>query len=184
MRRLFILPFLAVVFACIDDTPIAPELAVSPEAGLLQKADPVKMVPYRGHGTVAVVGMATGCMGDDGLLSITVAIQERATHTGHSTIAMTNCWTPAMEFVETDTGVLTAANGDLLFVRGSYADYGTVHPFYPDGSWAFGPLHFVGGTGRFEGAIGWFEAWGEMDASGMLGTVFSEGWISSVGSIK
>ncbi len=123
--------------------------------------------------------------GDAGLLSVTVEIEAKATHTGRSEIAMTNCRTPNIEeFVVTETGTITAANGDLLYIHGSAVDYRTTHPFYPDGTWEFGPIHFVGGTGRFEGAVGEFGSWGTIDESGMSGTSISQGWISSVGSSK
>jgi len=72
----------------------------------------------------------------------------------------------------------------VLYIHGSAEDFGTTHPFYPDGSWEFGPLHFVGGTGRFEGAVGEFDLWGTIDETGMAGTFIAEGWISSVGSSK
>jgi hypothetical protein len=188
MRRLILLPLLSLVFACNDNTLTEPELAISPESGLLQAAardgDAVKMVPYKGKGALMIVGVVAGCGDDPGLLSVSVAIEMRATHTGRSNIAMTNCFTPAMEFIETDTGIITTANGDLIYVYGSLADYGTTHPFHSDGTYEFGPVHFVGGTGRFEGATGKFEAWGVMDESGLTGTVISEGWISTVGAKK
>jgi hypothetical protein len=189
MRKLFPVPLLILAFACSDKMPVEPELAISTELGLAQTAarngDAVKMVPFKAKGTVMIVGMVPECVGDAGLLSVSVEIRVRATHAGRSVIAMTNCWTPNMEeFVETETGTITAANGDLLYIHGSAEDYGTTHPFYPDGTWEFGPLHFVGGTGRFDGAEGWFDSWGTIDETGTAGTLISEGWISSVGSSK
>jgi hypothetical protein len=187
MRKLFPLPLLILAFACSDNMPVEPDLTISPELGLVQTAarngDDAKMVPFKGKGIVRIVGMVLGCGGDPGLLSVSVEIAVTATHTGRSMIAMTNRWTPNMEeFVVTQTGTTMAANGDLLYIHGSAEDYGTTHPFYPDGTWEFGPIHFVGGTGRFEGAVGWFDNWGTIDESGTAGTSISQGWISSVGS--
>lgn len=186
MRKLFLLPILVLASACNDHTLIEPEVAVTPDLALAQvsaqKGGLVKMVPCKGKGHLKVVGQAMGCGGDPSLLTISVEAEVRGTHVGHSYLTMTACWTPSMEFVE-GTGTFTAANGDELFVRGSWEDYETIHPFYPDGTWEFGPLHFEGGTGRFAGAEGVIESWGAMNAS-MEGPMMFEGDISSVGSIK
>jgi len=188
MRKLFLLPFLALAFACNDHTPVEPELAISPELGLAQAAarngSVMKEVPFKGSGFLRVVGQAIGCGGDPSLPLLTTFVEAevRATHLGHSHFTMTACWTFAMEFVS-GTGTFTAANGDELFIHGSFDDYGTSHPFNPDGTWEFGPLHVVDGSGRFEGAEGVFHAWGAMNEA-MEGPMAFEGGISSVGSTK
>lgn len=188
MRKIVLL-ILFLPLACADGGPLEPteQLAVNPErlpAYVSADADFVKKVPLKGKGYLKIVGQASGCGGDAGLISTTVEIPMRLTHLGLSTITSTNCFTfPAFEYVS-GTGTITAANGDQLFYEGSADDYGTTHPFYPDGSWEFGPLHIIGGSGRFEGTMGVFDAWGMMDESGAAGTAFTEGWIASVGSIK
>ena len=147
-------------------------------------ADFLKKVPFKGKGSMMIVGQASGCDGDAEMISTTVEIKMRLTHLGLSTITTTNCFTfPAFMYVA-GNGTITGANGDQLFYEGSAVDYGTTHPIYPDGSWEFGPLHIVGGSGRFEGAVGVFDGWGMLDESGLAGTAFIEGWIASVGSTK
>lgn len=188
MRKILLF-VLFLPLACADGGPLQPtdDLAVNLAqlpANVSADADFVKKLPFKGKGSLQVVGQASGCDGDAELISTTVEIRMRLTHLGLSTITTTNCFTlPAFVYVS-GSGTITAANGDQLFYEGSAADYGTTHPFYPDGSWEFGPLHIVGGSGRFEGATGRFDGWGMMDESGVAGTAFTVGWITSVGSIK
>jgi len=76
-----------------------------------------------------------------------------ATHLGPSTIVFITASEPGgagVERASTGCGVITADNGDLLFVefRGTF----TVGPFpFITGS---GTTEFVGGTGRFSTATG------------------------------
>jgi hypothetical protein len=188
MRKILLF-ILFLPLACADGGPLQPtdRLAVNPEQPPPKTSadtDLLKKVPLKGKGVLNIVGQAPGCGGDAELISATVEIRMRLTHLGRSTITTTNCFTsPAFVYVFGE-GTITAANGDQVFYRGSAVYYGTTHPFYPDGRWEFGPLHIVGGSGRFEGAVGVFHGWGMMDESGMAGTAFTEGWISSVGSIK
>lgn len=187
--RQMLLFVLFLPLACADGGPLEPQdqlavnsgqLAPEPAAG----SDFTKKVPFKGKGALKIVGQASGCGGDAELVSTTVEIEMRLTHLGLSTITTTNCFTfPGFVYVS-GNGTITAANGDQLFYQGSAEDFGTTHPIYPDGSWEFGPLHIVGGSGRFEGAVGVFDGWGMMDESGAAGTAFTEGWVSSVGSIK
>ncbi|MFH1765681.1 MAG: hypothetical protein ABIF09_15945 [Gemmatimonadota bacterium] len=53
MRKLFFLPLLTLALACSDDTPVGPELAVSPELAVAQAASAqgmaMKLVPLDPH---------------------------------------------------------------------------------------------------------------------------------------
>ena len=187
MRKLFFLPLLALALACQDTTPVEPALAISPDEGLVQNAargvKVMKPVPIKVEGDWWILDYDyTQCEGEADLVSVFMEGVLQVTHLGRSGVAFSACWTPTLDFVSTQ-GTITAANGDELHFRGSAALDGTTHPFFPDGTWTIGPVSIIGGTGRFENAVGEYNGHGTYDgATG--GTWISEGWISSVGSHK
>ena len=187
MRRFLILPVLTLAFGCQDTAILDPGFSIVPGEGPVQTADRgmkvMKPVPLTARGDWWIVGYDfEQCEGESGLVSVFMEAEIQATHMGRSEMAFSACWTPLNDFVSTQ-GTITAANGDQLHFRGSAALDGTTHPFSPDGSWTLGPVSILGGTGRFENAVGEYNGHGTFDwVTG--GTMVSVGWVSSVGSSK
>ena len=73
-----------------------------------------------------------------------------------------------------------AANGDELHNEGS-VEHGSVHEFYePLGTgFSLTGVHIVGGTGRFENAVGWYDFWVNHTPGDIGGTWEFEGGISN-----
>jgi len=188
MRRFFFLPLLTALFACAETTPIVPEMSPSPETSVAQAkgrmSDPVKMVPFRLKGVwwYALEGDASICADVPGTAAIQfIEWEGNGTHLGRVTGTNTNCLGPGDPMTRpflAQGGAITAANGDVLVVFGDEATLSILS----DLSFEIGPVNFVGGTGRFENATGWYQLFGE-DAVG-AGAFTLTGEISSVGSGK
>lgn len=179
MCRIALLPLFVFVFACSDNALVQPQdyLAVA-------AADHVtKMVPLEGTGTWWVVGFSYGCEGDPDNLVVHGAGELNLLHLGVSKWSFSNCTTPGFDALISQTATVTAANGDELFWYGS-ADMGNRFSLPTPTTWEMGPMWFVGGTGRFEGATGELHAWGETTVDITSGTIEVGGMISSVGSTK
>jgi hypothetical protein len=189
MRKLAILPVLALLFACGDGLIVQPEESLSIAAGMGPAATvvaangAVKFVPLKGNGiwwwspepTMEVDPCPEGSFPDFGFGEMNV------THLGRSEYAFRNCWTAEFEFVH-QAGVITAANGDKLFWHSSEATQTIIN--WDDLTYEMGPMTFDGGTGRFEGAQGTFVSYGGTAADLLSGTEMWKGEISSVGSSK
>jgi hypothetical protein len=115
-------------------------------AGSARATEAGKEVPFKGHssGTVTTTGFDPAT----GTAFTHVDGEGRATHLGHFTV------TGHVE-VDVATGVphgtwtLTAANGDQLFLDMGGSGIDDHH--------GFGAFTVTGGTGRFEGASGYYE---------------------------
>lgn len=154
------------IAAC--DTPMAPESDVAPfpvaNAQLGYDGAAVS-TPFRANMFTRLTGMVPNpeCGEFPRLLNTQVGEGE-ATHLGRFSVVITFCvdvtdvlddgTLTAGESLPYDNGfgILTAANGDVLYLEIS----GTVLPSdHPDYDFEFhDPFHFTGGTGRFEGATG------------------------------
>lgn len=188
MRPLVFLSLLTLAFACTDNTPIEPELSLSPEMSVAQArggmGDVVEMVPFKVKGTwwYASDGDASICDEVPGTAAIQfIEWEGTATHMGKVTGTNINCLGPGDPMTRpflAQGGTITAANGDVLM---AFGDEVTLSIF-PDYSFEIGPVSFVGGTGRFKNATGWYQLYGE-DAIG-AGPFTLTGEISSVGSSK
>jgi hypothetical protein len=186
MRKLALLPLIALSLACQDTTPVEPDLAYVSGPAQIQTVDRGQRimvpVPFKATGDWWIVGYDfTQCEGESGLVSVFMEAEIRGTHVGRSQMAFSACW-DVDDFVSTQ-GTITAANGDVLNFRGSAAEDGTTHPFFPDGTWTLGPVSIIGGTGRFQNAQGEYNGHGTFDGE-TGGTMVSEGWVSSIGSGK
>jgi hypothetical protein len=103
-----------------------------------------KPVPFKGRssGVVTTVGI------DAGVAHTHVEGEGQATHLGHFTVTGDVDLDLATGLPE-GTWTLTAANGDMLFLE---MDGHGIDPLH-----GFGAFTVVGGTGRFEGATGYYE---------------------------
>lgn len=189
MRRLWILPLLALAIGCADSTLVEPELAGSPDVLAAEKADGkgdvVKMVPLNIKGTwwQAFEGDPSICDDVSGTDYIQyIEWEGNASHMGKVTGANVNCLGPGPQGgrpLLAQGGEFIAANGDVLRVFGERA---TLTVDLTDFSFEIGPVDFAGGTGRFENATGWYQLYGEDALTGGAFTLVGE--ISSVGSSK
>lgn len=188
MRKLVFLPLLTLVLACNDNTPVGPELALSPEMAVAQAkggmGDVVKMVPLKikANWWYATEGNESICDDVSGTAYIQfIGWEGTATHMGKVTGTNVNCFGPGEPMnreLLAHGGAITAANGDVLNIFGTRATL----TLFLDYSFEIGPADFAGGTGRFENATGWYQLYGE-DAIG-AGPGIMVGEISSVGSSK
>ncbi len=196
MHKLTLIPVLTLLVACGDRNPVQPleEMSLNPQPSELSVAaasGDAKMVPFKASGTwwgaaedataeeIAECDAAGGLFVDVGWGVINV------THLGRSQYRIMNCW--GTEEILYEEGKIIAANGDELYFTGPAeggwdifeVDWG-VYPF----TVRYSPLHFAGGTGRFEGATGSFVVWGDayFEDGEWFGTEFWEGEISSLGS--
>ena len=194
MKKLTVLPFLLFALACQDGTPVQPDLDLSPEIGLSQamasQGNVLKMVPFKGPNEWWETGGGFGCEGVGEYYAAYWAATGNFTHVGHSKLVGTNCWRflddppegeMPFEFIS-QSGTLTAANGDLLYWYG--APPKTAVEFLSETTYQMGPFWFTGGTGRFENAQGEFYDIGSMAEDLMTGTSVYSGFISTVGSSK
>ena len=152
----------------------------------------VKMVPFRGSGTWQAVEFSEPDI-DNMEIGITVASEGTATHLGRHQAVYTMIFKFVMigdDLVPTDyvshSAIYTAANGDELHDEGS-VDAGTVH--FPDedgiGFFMTG-IRIVGGTGRFENAVGSYDilVTATVGFPFPAGTWELKGEISTVGSTR
>lgn len=190
MKKLVVLPAVFLILACQDYNPLRPDLGVPPELAVapLQggSGHVVKMVPFKAEGTFwrASEGDASPCAALPGATAVFLAWEGTGTQLGYHTGTGTNCVrieADGSRVLLSQTAIFVAANGDLLFTHGSANQDGTGMIVYPDMTWEIGPVPFVGGTGRFENAMGWYHSSGE---NPMGGAFAMEGMISSVGSSK
>ena len=190
MRKLFFLPLLTLALACADNTLVEPETAFTP--GLSAAEAPssqgtlVKMVPFSMKGTWwrGSTGAPELCDGIEGSFPSYPTWEGIATHMGRGTGAATNCLSIQSDgsyFLHLQSATFVAANGDLLFAFGSEADDGTQIIVHDDMSFEIFPVPFVGGTGRFANATGYYHLYGESLGGGAF---TAEGLVSSVGSSK
>jgi len=194
MRRLVFLPILALLVACSDNTPLEPDLAASPELGVAQAASAqgmaVKMVPLKMKGTwaYAATGDATPCEAYPGSTPGFIEFGGTATHMGRFLGTATNCMDysgPPVVAIMSQTTIIQAANGDLLFAQGTVGDDPPIELVFDPGVWyMIGPSLVTGGTGRFQNASGWFMLRGDYSMGPGGGDYIIEGRISSVGSSK
>ncbi len=170
MHRLALLPLLMLVFACNDSTFLQPEEQLAAVAAV-PATD--RKIPFKGkNGNWWSGEHGLGCEGSDQNVWAVGPGEIHVTHLGRSEYSVFNCWTAAFEFVS-QTGQVTAANGDQLFWYGS-AEMGTVAVIdFVELTYVMGPFWFTGGTGRFEGATGHFSARGELAEDLQTGT---ENW--------
>jgi hypothetical protein len=105
-----------------------------------------KQVPFKGHssGLVTAVGFDPVA----GIAYLHVAGEGQATHLGRFTVTGDVGVTVATGIPQ-GTWTLTAANGDMLFL--AMGGHGI------DPTHGFGAFTVVGGTGRFQGATGYYE---------------------------
>jgi len=190
MRTLVIVSLALLVLACQDATPVQPELEEGPELLVAQAPgggnNVVKMVPLKMKGTwwPTPTGDPSPCEPYPEAASRYLEWEGTSTHMGRVTGSATNCLViqPDGSYVLLlHSQRMVAANGDLLYARGSAAGDGTVLLVHPDLSFEIWPAPIVGGTGRFLTAEGTYHLWGDH----LFGGTFAmEGWISSVGSSK
>lgn len=175
-------------FPVIESTASSASLTSS--AGVNEEP---KMVPFKGKGTYKYIKYLPDFEKME--IEITVAIEGTATQLGRFQGEMSVLF----EFMLIDempvptgylshSGKFTAANGDELHNDGS-ADNGTYLEFtMPPGSgFSLTGIHIVGGTGRFENAVGKFVllvSRDPYDPAPPGGTWEIEGQISTVGSTK
>jgi hypothetical protein len=104
-----------------------------------------KAVPFKGRssGVVTTLGPPVG-----GVVKTRVEGQGQATHLGRFTL-IGDVDLDVVTGLPEGTWTLTAANGDKLFLE---MDGHGIDPLH-----GFGAFTVVGGTGRFEGATGYYE---------------------------
>jgi hypothetical protein len=105
-----------------------------------------KQVPFKGRssGVVSAVGFDPVA----GIAYTRVEGEGQATHVGHFTVTG-DVAVDVATGIPQGTWTLTAANGDMLFL--AMGGHGI------DQTHGFGAFTVVGGTGRFEGATGYYE---------------------------
>jgi hypothetical protein len=105
-----------------------------------------KQVPFKGRSSGVVT--AVGFDSVKGIAYTRVAGEGEATHLGHFTVTG-DVAVDVATGIPTGTWTLTAANGDMLFLKMTGSGIDPTH--------GFGEFTVVGGTGRFEGATGSYE---------------------------
>ena len=186
MRKLIAVPALLLILACQDRTPFDPILTAAPDVAVSERGDLLKMVPFEMKGTwwPTAVGDASPCAPYAGAIPRFLEWEGTSTHMGLVTGSATNCIViqpNGSYLLLVHSTKTTAANGDILYARGSAAGDGTVLLVHPGLSFEIWPALMVGGTGRFENAEGEYHLYGD----NLFGGTFTmEGWISSVGSSK
>lgn len=197
MRMLLPFTLLAFLSACGDGNPTQPTdpISITLEQAMVggQTTGAMKMLPFKARGTWegapqdATAAEIEACTAAGGTVDVGAGVIN-VTHLGRSSYRVMNCWGP--DEILYEEGLIVAANGDELYFHGpgeggwqTYEVDWSVYPF----TYAYSPLWFIGGTGRFEGATGSFLASGDAyyEATvGWYGTEFWKGTISSVGSGK
>ena len=146
-----------------------------------------KMVPFRDSGTWWYVGEGDGTLCDVyDALPVFVVWEGTGTHLGRFTGSEILCIDPSSGTLLAYSNQWTGANGDQLFGFGSIDEDPPVQMIYvPGASWEISGVHFVGGTGRFQGATGSVRYVGDHSLGATVGGTYAgEGWISFVGSRK
>jgi hypothetical protein len=190
VKKLLLFSVAFLILACQDSGPVQPDSGTTAELAVVQANGPptslMKLVPFKGHGVwwPAEEGDASPCAQFPGASPMFIEWEGNATQLGLNTGTATNCMGPGQvpnrPFLS-QSFKMVAANGDILLGFGSAAEDGAGLILYPDLSFEVGPVPFVGGTGRFDGATGWYR----VKAENMLGGPFTmEGEISTVGSNK
>lgn len=105
-----------------------------------------KQVPFKGRSSGVVT--AVGFDPVKGIAYTLVAGEGQATHLGHFTVTG-DVAVDVATGIPTGTWTLTAANGDMLFLKMTGSGIDPTH--------GFGEFTVVGGTGRFQGATGSYE---------------------------
>ena len=151
-------------------------VAVVAALGLSGSAKAGEQVPFKGQssGVVTVVEFDPVA----GIAYTHVAGEGQASHLGHFTVAGDVALTVATG-IPKGTWTLTAANGDMLFLSMGGSGIDPTH--------GFGAFTVVAGTGRFQGATGYYEqiitfAAPPGSSASVSYTDVLEGAISSVGS--
>ena len=177
--------------ACQKDEglPVKPDVAEN----MVLKAGPAQtvMVPFKGSGTWQATAFAPDFENME--IEITVEFEGTATHLGRFQAV----WTGRYTFILVDgdlvptvylshSDIFTAANGDELYGEGSL-DEGT--EFFPDDDgigFLLTGIRIVGGTGRFENAVGFYYLMTNATVGFPFpgGTWEIEGEISTVGSTR
>jgi len=193
-QRKMLVPFLAsfAVLAACEGSP--DRLPLAPDAPLEARQDAIleKMVPFKGSGTWQAVAFSEPDF-ENMEIEITVETEGTATHLGR----FESVWTARYSFILVNgdlipteylshSTIYTAANGDELYTGGC-VDKGTEYFPEEDGlSFFMTGVSIVGGTGRFEGAEGYYDflvkATEGLPFPG--GTWELEGEISTVGSTR
>ena len=200
MKKLIVLPAVLLLLACQDHNPVQPEPEVALELVLAQapggKVKDVKMVPFKGKGTWQINPVLTGPISSEDEFVYVVALEGTATHLGRfqGEIAMLFEFmlidgTPVPIGYLSHSGRFTAANGDELHNEGSAGPQGPVMEFSepPGSGFSLTGIPIVGGTGRFENAVGEFVllvSRDPYDPAPPGGTWELEGQISTVGSTR
>ena len=134
-----------------------------------------KQVPFKGGSSGVVT--AVGFDPVKGIAYTHVAGEGQATHLGHFTVTG-DVAVHVATGIPTGTWTLIAANGDMLFLEMTGSGIDPTH--------GFGEFTVVGGTGRFEGATGYYETITFAVPPGTADVIpytdVLEGTISSVGS--
>jgi len=190
MKKLVPVIAIFLILACQDSNPIEPEPEIAADLTVVQAngrmSKVVKLIPFKAHGTwwYPEEGDASSCAQFPDGEPMFIEWEANATHLGLHSGSATNCFGPGPipgRPLLSHSSMMVAANGDVLLGFGSAAEDGTGLIIYPDLSFELGPVPFIGGTGRFEGASGWYR----VVAEHMLGGAFiMEGEISTVGSNK
>ena len=193
--RLLMCFFLVLAFGCSDA-----ELLVTPDDNgetSLAKHHEAKMVPIKGDATFAAdltvpilfcLDVDTGEVGDVFFGRFTG--EAIYSHLGATTFVgvSDDCWVDDETLGVTGRATFTAANGDELWAIWGLTGQAGINEGVAE--WSFYeyagdyPVEFTGGTGRFEGAYGHIGGAGTFDYSDLTGTWWSDGVISSVGSVK
>jgi hypothetical protein len=199
MKKLIVVPAVLLLLACQDHNPVQPAPELTPELALAQArggpGNVVKMVPIKGKGAMWYVAEAEGddsfCEELDGWAPGQTAFLESqgtSTQMGRVTATITSCYgegppyaRPILLFRQN----MRAANGDLVFAEGrpDHPEMPYQFTVYADMSWEVRNVRIVGGTGRFENAIGRWDCFGDNILAQRINWT-CEGEISSVGSSK
>jgi hypothetical protein len=123
--------------------------------------------------------------GGSAAFPVFVAWEGTGTHLGRFTGSETLCLDFSGSLIAY-ANQWTTANGDQLFGYGSILRDPPVQMIYePGGSWEISGVHFVDGTGRFQGATGSVRYVGDHSLGANVGGIYAgDGWISTVGSGK
>ena len=141
------------------------------------------MLPFRGSGTWWYAAPPNI---EGNVVVLVVGLEGRATHLGRFQGVETYRFSIDPELGIGDylshSAIYTAANGDELQMKGCVDEHGSVHNFYePLGTgFSLTGVHIVGGTGRFENAVGGYDFWvNKSDPTDPGGTWKLEGEISN-----
>ena len=118
MRKLALLPFLALAFACNDSTLVQPDEAFAPEVAATRAAP--QMVPLKGDGPWTWDGVfrapSSECSAAGGTVEFHYTVHLNLTHFGRSSSLAEQCIDLAAWATVFTVETITAANGDQLFL--------------------------------------------------------------------